>query len=126
MKTTVIMLVIVLIILVLNGYVGGFIANNAEELMPHIKAAKTALNSGNVEEAARQVNQLKEKWDSKESIWEAFINHGDSEHVETLLTRLEAMAAAGTPELMLPELEELEFFFTHLTDTQKFKLENIF
>ncbi len=126
MKTTIIILTILVIIAILNTCVGSFIHTGIHELLPHINDAKSALQAGNLEEATVHVRILKEKWDKKESIWEAFVNHEESEHVETLLTRVEAMLTAGTPELILPELEELEFFFEHMDDMQKFMPENIF
>ncbi len=126
MKSAAIILGIVLIIFALNIWVGHFVNQHIDEMMPHIDNAESALRAGDVEKAAENIKALKEKWDSSEKMWEAFVDHRESENVETLLTRLQAMIQAGTPELMLPELEELQFFFEHLNDKQKFMLENIF
>lgn len=125
MKSAAIILTIILIVTLLNCWVGGFVSNGIDGLTPHIESAKEALEAGDLNEAGRQISALKEKWDSKESIWEAFVDHSDSEKVETMLTRLEGMVQANTPEHMLPELMELEFFLDHLSDMQKFMMENI-
>lgn len=126
LKSTAIILAIVIIISILNAWVGGFVSAGIEGLLPHIEGAQAALAAGDLAEADRQIDALKEKWDSRETIWEAFVDHRDSEEVETMLTRLSAMIEAGTPERMLPELKQLEFFLDHLGDMQKFQLENIF
>lgn len=126
MKSAAIILVIIIIVSVLNACVGGFVTAGIDSLSPYIDKAKEALHAGDLAEVDRQIQGLKDHWDEKESIWEAFVDHRDSEEVETMLTRLEAMVTAQTPELMLPELQELEFFLDHLSDMQKFRLENIF
>jgi hypothetical protein len=126
LKTAVIILAIVVIIGMLNGVVCSFISGSTDKLTPYIANATAAVKAGDMNAAAGQIRELKKEWDGKESIWEAFVDHSETERVETLLTRLEGMIEANTPDQMLPELQELDFFFTHLNDKQKFRLENIF
>lgn len=126
MKPALIILSIIVIIGVLNASVGLFVKHNSEKLLPYIENVKAALKAGDIGEAKKQVAGLKQEWDKRQRLWEAFIDHRESEHVETILEHLHGMLDANTPETMLPELEELSFFFEHLTDKQKMLVENIF
>lgn len=126
LKSAVTMLVIVALIIVLDCIVSSYISASTDEIMPHIERARQALETGDPPAATAEIEEMKQKWDDCEQYWESFIDHRETENVETLLARLAAMGRAGTPELILPELEELSFFFEHLNDKQKLIFENIF
>ena len=125
MKYLVITVSIPLVITALDLYISGYIENSAEKMLESVKTAQDALTRGDMETVGKQIEAVRRDWEADESRWEVYTDHRETENVDTLLTRLEGMVAGQTPELMMPELEELEFFLTHITEKQKFRPENI-
>jgi predicted Holliday junction resolvase-like endonuclease len=125
MKYVLIVFCIVFIITALDLYISGYIENSAEKMLSYIQNAKSALQRNDMATATAEIKSMREEWESYEPRWEIYVDHRETERVDTLLTRLEAMAEANTPETMMPEFQELEFFLTHISDKQKFRPENI-
>ena len=126
MKAVIIMVAIVAIIGALNGYTGYFIDNSADELLSGINEAKQAVQAGDQAAASDRVKKLRDGWESVESRWEVLEDHREIDRIDTLMTHLEAMADTGVLDTMMPELDELAFFLTHIDDKHKIKMENIF
>lgn len=125
MKYLVIIVTILLVITALDLYITGYIESSAEKMLDIIKTAQDALGRNDMDTVNRQIEAMRREWETDESRWEVFTDHRETENVDTLLTRLEGMAAANTPETMLPEFQELQFFLQHITEKQKFRPENI-
>lgn len=126
MKPIVIMLVIVAIIWALNSYTCMFIGNSSEELLSSIEEVKQAVQANNTGDTTGKISRLRNEWESAESRWEVLVDHKEVDRIDTLVTHLEGMAQAGSLETMMPELEELSFFVSHIDDKHKIKLENVF
>lgn len=126
MRAVIIMLAIVAIILALNCYAGSFINDNSNELLSSIDKVKQAVQAGDLDAAGGRINDLRGEWESAESRWEVLVDHREVDRIDTLVTHLEGMAKAGTLDTMLPELDELSFFFKHINDKEKLRAENIF
>jgi hypothetical protein len=126
MKRIIIILVIIAIICALNIYTGIFINTSSVELRSEIDQTKTALQAKDNATAASQIKKIRNQWESVESRWEVLVDHRDVDRIDTLMTHLEAMAATDSWDTVMPELDELAFYLTHIDDKQKFRVENIF
>ena len=126
MKSISILLSIVVIILLLNVFISGFIQSSANSMLSILTRTKEAMSAGDNKAVTEEIRRLRKEWEADESRWEACIDHNEVDKIDTLLTRMEAMAATGTLDTMLPELQELEFFLSHVNDKNKLKVENIF
>jgi hypothetical protein len=126
MKAIIIMLAIVAIIWALNGYTCAFISSSSDEMLSSIDKVKHAVESEDQNGAGGQIDDLRSEWEAVESRWEVLVDHREVDRIDTLMTHIEGMAKAGTLDTMMPELDELAFFFTHINDKHKLKVENIF
>lgn len=125
MKAAVIMLCIVAIIWALNIGAGSYIDVSSEKLLSTIDSARDAVAAGDAEAVRGWVKKLREDWEKTESKWEMLVDHREIDRIDTLMTHLEAMSATGSLEDLVPELEELSFFITHIDDKHKIRPENI-
>lgn len=126
MKSVAIILAIIAIIWILNGYTSLYIGNSSKELLGYVDEAKKAVKAEDMYNANVQVGMLRAEWETVESHWEALVDHREIDRIDTLMTHLEAMAGTGGLDDMLPELEELAFFLTHIDDKHRIWAENIF
>ena len=126
MKYLVILLTILLMVWVLNAYVGFFINSSTDALMEHIKSAKAAAHAKDLDAATKEISAMRELWEGDEGRWEAFTDHREVERVDTAINHLEGMVDAGTTEDMHVELQELEYLLRQMNDKHKLRLENIF
>jgi len=126
MKSVVIIVVIIAIIWAFNGYTSMFIGDSSRELLGYVEKIEDAAKAGDMFTTNEQIGLLHGEWEGVESRWEMLVDHREVETVDTLMTRLKAMAATGALDDMMPELEELAFFLTHIDDKHKIRAENIF
>jgi hypothetical protein len=119
------MLCIVAIIWSLNIWAGSFIDKSTDKLLEDIDATKDAAQSGDAGATDLQVEELRYEWESVESRWEILVDHREVDRIDTLMTHLEAMAEVNTLDTLVPELDELEFFLTHIDDKHQIRPENI-
>jgi Glu-tRNA(Gln) amidotransferase subunit E-like FAD-binding protein len=125
LKAAIIMLCIVAVVIALNAFTACYINNSSEKLLSYVNEAREAASKGDIEAIHEQVNKLRDEWEVYESRWEMLVDHREIDRIDTLVTHLQAMAAAGALEDLIPELEELAFFITHIDDKHKIRAENI-
>lgn len=125
LKAVVIMLCIVAIIWALNICAGSFIDRSTDKLLDSIDSTKDAAESGDAQATDLEVEKLRYEWESMESRWEILVDHREVDRIDTLMTHLEAMAEVNTLDTLVPELDELAFFLTHIDDKQQIRAENI-
>lgn len=126
MKSVAIILVIIALIWILNGYTSLYIGNSSEELLGYVDEAKKAVKAKDMYNTNVQVGKLRARWETVESHWESLVDHREIDRIDTLMTHLQAMAGTGGLDDMMPELEELAFFLTHIDEKHKIRAENIF
>ena len=90
-----------------------------------LQKAVELTNAGDAEGLNRQIERMQKEWERDESRWESCVNHEDIEQVNLTLTRICAMAQAGTLDTLPPELLQLEFLLEHIVEQHRFKAENI-
>jgi hypothetical protein len=125
LKPVIIILAIIAIIWVLNAYCGIYIDNTSGKLLNYIDTAKIAVKAKDVDTLNAQVKQLRSEWEGMESHWEVLVDHREIDRIDTLMTHLEAMSSIGSLDTIMPELEELAFYLTHIDDKHKIRPENI-
>jgi hypothetical protein len=125
LKAVLIMLAIIAIIWALDAFSSGYVDKSSDILLTYVDKAREAASKGDMKTVKEQMDGLRDKWEAVESHWESLVDHREIDRIDTLMTHLQAMAAAGTLELLIPELEELSFFITHINDKHKIRAENI-
>lgn len=125
MKPITIIVVIIAIIWAFNCYTSAFIGDSSHEMMGYITEVKKAAKGGDMYRVNEQVGRLHAGWESAESRWEMLVDHREVETIDTLMTHLVAMAGTGALDDLMPDLEELDYFFAHIDDKHKIRLENI-
>lgn len=125
MKAVIIMVAIVVIIFALNTYAGSYIDSSAKKMLTNLEEIKKAVQSSDVNTANSEIKKLRDQWEGVESHWEILVDHREIDRIDTLMTHLEAMGSSNSLDTIMPELEELSFFFTHIDDKHKIKAENI-
>jgi hypothetical protein len=125
LRAVVIMLCIIAAIWALDIGTGIYIDRSSEKLLSYIETSRDAASKGDTETIHEQVKELRAKWEAAESRWEMLVDHREIDRIDTLMTHVQAMAAEGALEPLIPELEELAFFITHIDDKHKIRPENI-
>lgn len=125
LKAVIIMVVILAIIFTLNAYAGNYIDNSAKKLLADLENIKTMVQAGDVNTLNSEIKSLRDEWEGVESHWEILVDHREIDRIDTLMTHLEAMGKTGSLDTIMPEIEELAFFLTHIDDKHKIKAENI-
>lgn len=119
------MLCIVAVILALDFGAASYIHRSSEKLLTYTQTARDAASRADMPAIREQVKELRDEWEAVESKWESLVDHREIDRIDTLMTHVQAMAAEGALEELIPELEELAFFITHIDDKHKIRPENI-
>ncbi len=124
-KEIIISIVVIVLVVVLNFFVGKFIDDKLNHILGLLDKMRVAIKEEKYDEANDISDNIKKYWDKSERYMSCYIEHDELEKVETEFTSLRACLEIREEDC-LEYIDRMAFVVKHIEKKDDFVLENIF
>ena len=125
-KEFIIIIVVVALIVGLDIITNNYTKETVEIIKKELNVLREYILEENKEEAEKQMNVVKEKWEKQYKILAFYIEHDELEKVETELTGLAADLDVEEYKHCIAELDTTIFILEHIQEKEEFHFRSIF
>lgn len=132
MKETIIIIIILILIFLGDYLIAKYLDNTSTSLVSKLDSLENNIikleesNSEGREKITKEIEDVKEEWNTIEEIWAIIVLHQEIDNIEISLLKLESEIKYGELYEALEELSTAKFLVHHIEDKEKFNLKNIF
>lgn len=125
-KEFIIIFVVVALVIGLDIISNNYLKESVEELSYELNQLRAPILEENQEEAQKQMQIVKDKWEEKYKVLVYYIEHNELEKVETELVRLASDIDMKEYKHCINELNTSIFILEHIQQKEKFDITSIF
>lgn len=126
MKYYVSLLVIFIGILGLGFFIINSLTHNTDKISENIDKASQAINDENWNQANKELDLVKEKWNQHKKWWAIIVDHQEIDNIDVSLARTCEYLNHQDPTLTAGELAALKQYLKHIPEIEKISWKNIF
>lgn len=120
-------IVVISIVIVLNIITSKYTKNSVSNIGGELIIIKEKLEKNkDIENLSRDINQLKENWETRYAKLAYYIEHDELEKVNLYIVGLESNYNSNEYADAIEELNKCEFILKHIEEKYCFSLKNIF
>lgn len=132
MKETIIIIIILILIFLGDYLIAKYLDNTSTSLVSKLDSLENNIikleesNSEGREKITKEIEDVKEEWNTIEEIWAIIVLHQEIDNIEISLLKLESEIKYGELYEALEELSTAKFLVHHIEEKEKFNFKNIF
>ncbi len=119
--------IVIIVILLLGGSLVSYqyIQRTTQSLGTQISTVEQSISGQQWDIAQRKLKETQQRWDENKIWWTILLDHQEIDKIELSLSRLDKYVETQNLPLSLGEASTLELLINHISETEKFTLENI-
>ncbi|KLU64296.1 hypothetical protein DEAC_c37260 [Desulfosporosinus acididurans] len=119
--------VVIILILLLGGSLVSyeFIQRTTQSLDSQISTVEQSISGQQWAMAQNKLKETQQRWDKNKIWWTILLDHQEIDKIDFSLSRLDKYLVTQNLPLSLGEVSTLELLISHISETEKFTLENI-
>ena len=125
MKIYLWLFIAIILIAALCVFSVSYVNRTVTDVLENLVQLEKAVDKGDWEKAYEQYLIGEEKWDKKNNLLHAFIEHRDLEEINVIFRRLDYQVISRNLFHVKISLAELDHYLRHLMENQEFSMGNI-
>ncbi|WP_242966858.1 DUF4363 family protein [Desulfosporosinus sp. FKA] len=102
-----------------------FIQRTTQSLDSQISTVEQSISGQQWAMAQNKLKETQQRWDKSKIWWTILLDHQEIDKIDLSLSRLDKYLVTQNLPLSLGEVSTLELLISHISETEKFTLENI-
>lgn len=125
-KEFIIIIVVIVLIVGVDIVTNKYTKETVEIMKKELNILREYILQENKEDAKKQMNNVKNKWEEKYEVLAFYIEHDELEKVETELTGLSADLSVEEYKHCISQVDTTIFILEHIQEKEEFHLRSIF